>query len=412
MQGAMLILKKELVEFFKDRRTVFFTFVMPLVLYPVLLTMMAKLAIREAGEREGKPSRVVLLDPSGALKGKLEANPARFQIVPRPEGDFLQAVTAEKADLQVEVEPGASEARARMDTFKVTALYDESTGTSRTALKRLKEALKDYDEAAVKERLSSLKAPEALAKPTRLESKDAGDISRQMRKMLGSFLPYVLLIVMFAGAMQHGAYMSAGERERGTLLSLLATRIPRIQIILGKQLALFTLSLLTVVVSLASMAFGIGRMGQEFQVAEAAEAAARGGAAAAAGNLSGLVTPSTFLLTFLLLVPLGFFFTAIVMLVGTQARTTREAQTALTPGIFIVIVLGVFSMAPGIEKMALLPYVPILNISLAIRKLFSQQANMLEYAVALAMTTGMAALATWQSSRILGRESSLFKGGD
>ncbi|MFN8012587.1 MAG: ABC transporter permease [Holophagaceae bacterium] len=412
MQGAFLILKKELIEFFKDRRTVFFTFVMPLVLYPVLLTMMAKLAIREAGEREGKPSRIVLLDPSGALRGRLEADPAKFQIVPRPDGDFLQAVTAEKVDLQVEVDPGAADAKARMETFRVSALFDESTGTSRTALKRLKEALKDYDEAEVKGRLSSLKAPELLAKPTRLESKDAGDISRQMRKMLGSFLPYVLLIVMFAGAMQHGAYMSAGERERGTLLSLLATRVPRIQIILGKQLALFTLSLLTVVVSLASMAFGIGRMGREFQVAEAAEAAARGGAAAAAGSLSGLVTPSTFLLTFLLLVPLGFFFTAIVMLVGTQAKTTREAQTALTPGIFIVIVLGVFSMAPGIEKMAFLPYVPILNISLAIRKLFSQQANAFEYGVALAMTVALAALMTWQSSRVLGRESSLFKGGD
>lgn len=409
MQGAMLILKKELVEFFKDKRTVFFTFVMPLILYPVLLTMMAKMAIREAGEREGKASRIVLLDPSGALRGRLEAAPAKFQIVPRPEGDFLQAVTAEKVDLQVEVDAGAADAKARMDTFTVKAFFDESTGTSRTALKRLKEALKDFDEAAVKERLSSLKAPELLAKPTRLESKDAGDISRQMRKMLGSFLPYVLLIVMFAGAMQHGAYMSAGERERGTLLSLLATRIPRLQIIIGKQLALFTLSLLTVVVSLASMAFGIGRMGQEFQVAEAA---AKGGAAMASGSLSGLVTPSTFLLTFLLLVPLGFFFTAIVMLVGTQAKTTREAQTALTPGIFIVIVLGVFSMAPGIEKMALLPYVPILNISLAIRKLFSQQANAFEYGVALAMTVGLAALMTWQSSRVLGRESSLFKGGD
>ena len=97
--------------------------------------------------------------------------------------------------------------------------------------------------------------------------------------------------------------------------------------------------------------------------------------------------------------------------VGGTADTLADAIHCVRPG-GTVIVLGVFSMAPGIEKMAFLPYVPILNISLAIRKLFSQQANAFEYGVALAMTVALAALMTWQSSRVLGRESSLFKGGD
>jgi sodium transport system permease protein len=211
--------------------------------------------------------------------------------------------------------------------------------------------------------------------------------------------------------MQHGAYMSAGERERGTLLGLLATRMPRSQIILGKQLALFALCMLTVLVNLASMALGMARMGSEIQSAEAARAAGPGGAAAL-GSLSSIAQPSTLLLCFLLLLPLAFFFSAIILMVGVQAKNTREAATALTPGIFIVVMLGVFSMAPGIEKMAALPYVPVLNISLAIRKLFSQQSSAYEYAVALLMTVGLAALATWQSTRVLSRESALFKGGD
>jgi sodium transport system permease protein len=213
---------------------------------------------------------------------------------------------------------------------------------------------------------------------------------------------------MYAGAMQHGAYMSAGERERGTLLGLLATRMPRSQIILGKQLALFALCMLTVLVNLASMALGMARMGTEIQAARTAGT----GGAAALGGLSSIAQPSTLLLCFLLLLPLAFFFSAIILMVGIQAKNTREAATALTPGIFIVVMLGVFSMAPGIEKMAALPYVPVLNISLAIRKLFSQQSSAYEYAVALLMTLGLAALATWQSTRVLSRESALFKGGD
>ena len=75
----------------------------------------------------------------------------------------------------------------------------------------------------------------------------------------------------------------------------------------------------------------------------------------------------------------------------------------------MVVLLGVFSMAPGIEKIALLPYVPVLNVSLAIRKLFSRQADPWEYLVALLMTLVLAALMTWISTRLLNREATLFK---
>lgn len=407
MNGAWLIFKKEMIEFFKDRKTVFFAFVMPLILFPVLFTMIGKLGRRDADQRRGQPSKVILVDPGNVLRGSLEGQPAKFKLVPKPEGDFLRAVTEEKADLEVQVDPKAAEASTRMETFTVKATYDESTSASNLALKRLKETLKTFDEAQVNARLVSIQAPGMLAKPTKLEAVNASDTGREISKMLGSFLPYMLLIFLYAGAMQHGAYLSAGERERGTLLSLLATRMPRAQIILGKQLALFALCLINVVVSLSAMAFGMGRLVAEIQPAEAAAQSST-----AMGNLSAIASPTTLLLCFLLLVPLGFFFTAIVILVGTQAKNTREAQTALTPGIFVVILLGVFSMAPGIEKMAALPYVPILNISLAIRKLFSQQGSPYEYTVALVMTIGLAALMTWQSSRVLSRESALFKGGD
>ena len=141
--------------------------------------------------------------------------------------------------------------------------------------------------------------------------------------------------------------------------------------------------------------------------------ATRGGHAAshavAVPGLAALASPATLGLTFLLIVPLGLFFANFIILAGIQAKNTVEAGTALTPGVFVLIFLGVFSMAPGIEKMAFLPYVPVLNVSLAIRKLFSQQANPWEYMVALVMTIGLAGLMTWLSTRMLNRESAIFK---
>ncbi|HWQ08686.1 MAG TPA: hypothetical protein VN436_06260, partial [Holophaga sp.] len=66
------------------------------------------------------------------------------------------------------------------------------------------------------------------------------------------------------------------------------------------------------------------------------------------------------------------------------------------------------SLAPGIERMRFLPYVPILNVSLAIRNLFSQQGDAAHYLVALGMTTGLSVLMTWASARLLDRESAIF----
>jgi sodium transport system permease protein len=231
-------------------------------------------------------------------------------------------------------------------------------------------------------------------------------------KILGSFLPYILIIMMYAGSMQHGIYVTAGEKERGTLLSLLSTRLPRNQIIWGKLLYIFSIGLLATLMNLLSMAISMGRLftADAAQVgAQGAQAAAELGGQAALGGLASIANPTILGLTFLLMIPLGLFFSNFILLGGIQAKNSMEAGTALTPGIFVVVLLGVFSMAPGLEKMALLPYVPIVNVSLAIRKLFSQQANVLEYLVALGMTVGLAGLMTWLSTRLLNRESAIFK---
>jgi ABC-type Na+ efflux pump permease subunit len=93
---------------------------------------------------------------------------------------------------------------------------------------------------------------------------------------------------------------------------------------------------------------------------------------------------------------------------GVRAKNTAEAGTSLMPGLFVIVLLGAFSLAPGIERIPFLPFVPVLNVSLAIRNLFSQQIDATHYFVALSMTVGLATLMTWASARLLDRESALF----
>ena len=235
MRGAFLILKKEFLELSKDRKTLFFTFVMPLLLWPLMFGMMTKLGQSDAAKRKGQPSRVHLVDPGDVLATRLRAKDKLFTLVERPGGDLKQALKDQKLEMVVEVEPEAAGRIARSETFEVKALVDESERSSELALKRLKEALQAMDKELVGARLKALGASAQLAEPSRVKTSNAADTSLEIAKVLGSFLPYILMIMMFTGAMQHGIYATAGEKERNTLLSLMATRLPRIQIILGNM---------------------------------------------------------------------------------------------------------------------------------------------------------------------------------
>jgi sodium transport system permease protein len=221
-------------------------------------------------------------------------------------------------------------------------------------------------------------------------------------------LPYILMLMLFAGSMQIGIYVTAGERERGTLITLLATGLPRHEIIWGKLLYVFFMGIVNSVINVAVMTFSMGTLFGQREV-NAGYAAGAGQEAVQASGLATVADPAVIALTLLLMIPLGLMFSNLIILLGIQAKNTQEAGTAMMPIFLPVIFLALFSMMPGIEKMGFLPYIPIINVSLVIRKLFVGQANVLEYLIAFCMTVGLAALLTYLSTKLLNRESAIFK---
>lgn len=397
------------MEFLKDRRTVFFTFFMPLVLVPTIITMMSKMAQGDSNRRNGQPSRIVLNDPGNVLKPFLQADYKSFQIVDPPQGEIKQALREKKFELGVTVDSDAPQKLAVQTPFAVKALVDETEEASELALKRLKTLMEKQDQTWVQGRLEAIKAPQDLPRPSKLVTEKASDLALELSKMLGMFVPYILLIGLYSTAMQHGVYMTAGEKERHTLVSLLSTALPRSHVIWGKLLAIFSIGVLGTLMNVTGMGIGVGLLGHQVEASQAASAGASVAAATPAISLSSLADAQTLILTLLILIPLGLFFSSIILVLGTQAKTSREAQTAITPGIFVVIMLGVFSMAPGLDKMVMMPYIPVLNVALTIRKLFSHQFVQWEYLIAFLMTSGLAAAMAWISTKLLNRESALFK---
>lgn len=403
MRGAWLVMKKEFLDLSKDKRTLFFTFVLPLILYPALFAMIAKMNQRDRAQRESKPSQVYLVDPGSVLAPALQADPKHFDLVPAPSGDLTTALRENRLDLAIDVPADAKDSLKDLKTFTINAQVNNSEDDSELALKRLKDLLKDQDKGWVNARLQSLNAPTDLVKPSAVVVKDASDDAMQQAKFLGVILPYIILITMFMPIMGHGGGMTAGERERGTLMSLLATRIPRAQIALGKLMALFAMGILTMATNVIAMVLSAGVI-----------TGSDGGAAQAAGpavkaSLLQLIGPGSVILMFLLLIPVALVMVSFVLSVGIRAKTQREAAAALMPGMFVIIGLGVFSISPGIEKIAVIHWIPILNASMSIREMFGQHFSYAHYALAFGINSILAIALTALAAKTLNREDVLFK---
>ncbi|HEX9081216.1 MAG TPA: ABC transporter permease [Holophagaceae bacterium] len=398
MRGALLIAKKEFLELSKNRKALFFAFVLPVLMMPAIIGIMAKMNQREANQNKSKPSRIYLSDPSHTLEGLLAADPKDFTLVPKPEGNLKQAILDQKLEMAVEVDPSAADALHSQRTFTISALQDDTESASNLALKRLKKALEPQEKTWVQSRLQALNASSQLAEPIHLEVKNAADQALEMGKILGMILPYLLMLFMFMGSMQPGIYSTAGEKERHTLLSLMATRLPRTQIMLGKLIYIFSMGAISAVLNLLSMAVTIPYL-----------AGTNPSATSSLSTIAAVANPMTLGLTFLIMVPLGLFFSNFILLMGVQAKNTIEAGSAITPGMMLVVFLGVFMMSPGVDKMSFLAYVPVVNVCLAMRKLFNQQPDWLQYWGAFAMTVGLSGLMTLVSARLLVREKALFK---
>jgi sodium transport system permease protein len=445
MRGLWLVFKKEVLEFTKDRKTMFFTLALPIILYPLLFGVIAKMTSREEKQVQSSQTRVALIDASGVVKPLLEARPNDFKLIdvgylgtdgedevqqPESVGEPTEmsaeeadawakdAIKNDKLEMLVTLQPSASQDMTEQQTVLVDVLYNKVENRGRVGMQRFRTALQELDKSTIQSRLRELKkfgASEQLAVPTEIKSRQIGGEELALAKMLGTMLPYFLMLMLFAGSMQLGVYVTAGERERGTLVTLLATGLPRHEIIWGKLTYVFVMGIVVSVINIAAMAFSMGvlRAG-----AHDVAAVGAGHEVLQATGIAAVVTPSVISLTLLLMIPLGLLFSTIIVLLGIQAKNSQEAGTSMMPFLLVVIFLSIFSMSPGIEKMGVLPYIPIVNISLAIRKLFSQPPvsldyfitpDALDYFIALGMTLGLALVLTYVSTKLLNRESAIFK---
>jgi sodium transport system permease protein len=218
-------------------------------------------------------------------------------------------------------------------------------------------------------------------------------------------IPYLFLLLSFTGAMYPAMDLTAGEKERGTMETILCSPVSRLDLVLGKFFMVLTASLGTVFCSLVSMMVTL-TIGSKVVANLAAAGANR---AAGAGIALPSIDPVGLIAVIAMVLPMAVFFAAILLTISLFAKSFKEAQSYVSPLIVVIILPAVIGMLPGVELNARLALVPILNVSLVSKELVSGVWHWQYLALIFGSTCIYAGIALMLAVKMFNREDVIFR---
>ena len=248
-------------------------------------------------------------------------------------------------------------------------------------------------------RLAGRGLPGNLVNPFATKTLNVAPPEKVAGNQIGGLIPYLFILLCFSGALYPAMDLTAGEKERGTMETILCSPVARTDLVLGKFLMVLTASLTTAVVSMITTGITLVVIGS---AAGAPAAAARQGA-------MPVLDPAGLLLVLAMVLPVAVLFCSVLLAVSLFAKSMKEASSYTTPLIALIIIPAMMGLMPGVELNAKLAMVPILNIALASKELVSGVFHWNYLALIFGSTCVYAAAALAFCVRMFNREDVLFR---
>ncbi|MBN29643.1 MAG: hypothetical protein CMB34_03140 [Euryarchaeota archaeon] len=388
------IAKKELVEFVRDWRTILAILVIPLLLFPLLFILFPLLLASEAAELSAVQVDVVVQadeipDELQSLLTNASLN-LTFEDLPV----VAELSAPEGADERLR--NGSIDALLRLQTngtvLEYAVLYLSTSEQSLEARGRVFDALSAWEQNETVRRIDAagLDADETLD-PLRwngdVAQSDVATQGEQAGMALSLFIPLVLAVWTFSSAIQPSIDMTAGERERGTLEALLGLPSTRMELLMGKWLAVATITGVGVMLQVAGLLFAIGYL--------------------ASSDVISAPSVSLTALAFLILAVLLFaiMVVAFELALAMRSHSVKEAGSILGPAVLIILFPALFTQVINLDGIETFWFaIPVVNVLLALRELLMNRIVYTHVAVWLLSSTFYAFAAAYYAARQFKRE--------
>jgi sodium transport system permease protein len=217
--------------------------------------------------------------------------------------------------------------------------------------------------------------------------------------MLVKVLPFILMMWLVAGSIQPAVDITAGEKERGTMETLLISPAERSEIVLGKFIAVVLFTYGSVIWNVLWLAGGV--IGLEFSLKPNDD-----------GTKQKIINIPGLLGCLAMSVPLAMIFSAVSITLGVFARSTKEGQYYLMPLLLVTMPLAFGSMMPGTELTVGRALVPVMGVMLLQQKFLSVSADPIPWLMLVPVLAGLGltiGIALWLAVVQFKRESVLFR---
>lgn len=411
------IFRKEIKEALRDRLTLIVVLLLPLLIYPLMIIGMSKLRESQELAQEVRPSQVAVWGTApGELVGWLKRTnvlalenwkgaPESLrtaleagQLQPPPPaaetGAVMDAarslVSSRKADAVLIVWPGFEKELSGGGLGKISIYFDSVRPASEKAQERLNQELIQFRRNVVQQREREHGLAEGFARAVEISSRNVALPSRKAGQFLGVLLPFVVILLSATGALYAAIDLTAGEKDRGTMQTLMCAPLHSTEIVGGKFLAVWVIGLISSLANMVSMAATFTRV------------------VAPMGMLH--LSPWTYIWTFAMLLPVTFTISAFFLAVAVLARDAKDAGNFLGPGLILLMMPLGAAMTPGAELDAWTAFVPLVNIALLIKALFIAEGKPEFVFLTLVSSAVYAMLALLFAARVFEREQVLLGG--
>ncbi|MBP9220648.1 MAG: ABC transporter permease [Chitinophagales bacterium] len=402
MKNIFTIFRKELKDITRDRRTLMIMLVIPLFVYPAIFVGISKYMTKQSQDAGQQVLRLGIVS-NGNEKNfeqfvSAMPNAKIISIADTVEGKKM--ILSDSIDAAYYFPAGYDTALAKLEPTDFHYFYTSTNNEFEVGfINSINDA---YQQNLVKNKLAEVNISETILEPAKSVARNLASSREQIGSIVGGILPYFFIIFCMIGCMYPAIDLAAGEKERGSLETLLVSSATRFEIYMGK---LLTVALSGFISAMASIV-GLIISGQMMS----ADAGGGEDSMQIYSLLSGIIEPKSILLLLAILLPLNIFFAAVTLMLSIYARTFKEAQSMITPLMIFIVFPSIFGMLPGVKLDYSTALIPILNVSLGSKEIISGNVSIGPLIVTYLALIAYAAIALIVSVRFFNNEKNILRG--
>jgi sodium transport system permease protein len=391
MRTLLAVFRKEVLDNFRDRRTVLTSLLMGPLFGPLLFAFVINLSIERSLSDAEKTLELPVVGSEYApnLMRYLESTNIDIVDGPADRDAAIEAVKTGLHDVVVIVPEAFGEQLAAAIPARVEVVSDQANSGGDREGRRVRSALYGYNQQLAGARLAARGVSPAVLRPLNIDDIDVSTPSGRSGMMLG-MMSYFFIFALLMGGMYLAIDSTAGERERGSLEPLLALPVTRDQLMLGKILATCLFMSISLALSLVAFAFSLRFLPLDSL------------------GMTPNFGPSVIVAAFLLLLPFILVGAAIMTLVASFTKSYREAQTWLSVVLMAptlpILIVSILTLRPQLEYM----FIPSLSQHLLLVDMVKNEPlNELHVAISAGSTLMIGVVLTWICARLYRREGLL-----